>query len=248
MRGSASNSPRPKWAVRLAPGETSRTLMLPMEGPQPSSSPRIERRRLGAAGSCPPPESDGPFERPPAAAEVALETRAVLTLERPEVLDLGVELVALLLEVAEHLLAPVCGLGVEHLRARERASASSRSALPFDSDSSRSALVRASPTMRSASFLASSTSSSALRVAISSRRAAALDASGTVSTRIVSTGEPTAAATAGAGAGVGSGSARARRLGGLLLLGRLGRLDRRRSARHRPGLPRASHAGRRSPW
>src|SRR3954451_1274427 len=49
--------------------------------------------------------------------EVALEAGAVLALERAEVLHLTVELVLLLLEVAEQLLAPLGGLGVEHLRA-----------------------------------------------------------------------------------------------------------------------------------
>src|SRR6266508_382297 len=49
-------------------------------------------------------------------AEVALETRAVLALEGTQRLDLAVELVALLLEVAEELLAALGGLRVEHLR------------------------------------------------------------------------------------------------------------------------------------
>ena len=66
-------------------------------------------------------------------------------------------------------------------------------------------MVRASAMILSASFLASSTSSSALRVAISSSRAAALEACGTVSTRIVSTGLAATTGT-GAGSGVGSGS------------------------------------------
>src|SRR3712207_7377987 len=42
---------------------------------------------------------------------------AVLALEGPQRLHLGVELVALALELAEHLLPALGGLGVEHLRA-----------------------------------------------------------------------------------------------------------------------------------
>src|SRR5689334_14864176 len=49
--------------------------------------------------------------------EVGLEAGAVLALELAERLDVAVELVALLLQVAEHLLAALGRLGVEHLRA-----------------------------------------------------------------------------------------------------------------------------------
>src|SRR6478752_553145 len=48
--------------------------------------------------------------------EVGLQAGAVLALELAEGLDVAVQLVALLLQVAEHLLAALGGLGVEHLR------------------------------------------------------------------------------------------------------------------------------------
>src|SRR5665811_1315642 len=50
--------------------------------------------------------------------EVTLEAASVLTLEGAQVLDLVVELVLLLLQVAEQLRATLGGLRVEHLRAR----------------------------------------------------------------------------------------------------------------------------------
>src|SRR6185369_7110966 len=59
----------------------------------------------------------GTRERLELLGEVALEPRAVLPLEGAERLDLAVELVALALELAEHLLTALGGLGVEHLGA-----------------------------------------------------------------------------------------------------------------------------------
>ena len=86
-------------------------------GAQASSSPRIERSRLGAAARRPTGQrSRRAVERLELLGEVALQAGAVLALERAEVLHLAAELVALLLEVAEHLLATLGGLGVEHLR------------------------------------------------------------------------------------------------------------------------------------
>ena len=199
-------------------------------------SPASWRRRVGRAGG---------LEGLELLAEVGLQPRAVLALEGPQVVDLVGERVALAApgrRTAEYdarrSRSPATGPGRGRRPRACRRSSSTR-------DSRRSALVRASPMILSASLLASSTSWSALRLASSSRRAAALDASPTVSTRIVST--PAASGTDG------------RRL-----LGRVGlRLGLRRrlprapgraapasgpapSRRHRSAPRRASRGGRRS--
>jgi len=57
----------------------------------------------------------GRLERLELLAEVGLQPGAVLALERAEVLYVAVELVPLPLQVAEHLLAALGGLAVEHL-------------------------------------------------------------------------------------------------------------------------------------
>src|SRR5687768_18463071 len=59
-----------------------------------------------------------PFEGLELLGEVALQPGAVLALERAEVLDVRVQLVALLLQLTEHLLTTLGGLGVEHLGPR----------------------------------------------------------------------------------------------------------------------------------
>src|SRR5512133_2722991 len=64
---------------------------------EPLGSRLVIVRRGGRLG--------GAVERLELLGEVALQAGAVLTLERAQVLDLAAELVALLLEVTEHLLA-----------------------------------------------------------------------------------------------------------------------------------------------
>ncbi len=78
-----------------------------------SSSARSVRIRFGSGSPAASASVPG-LQRGELLTEVALQAAAVLALERAKVLDLGAELVALALQLAEQLGATLGGLGVQH--------------------------------------------------------------------------------------------------------------------------------------